>query len=63
MRTPDELFAEGECDEMALCALGVLSEARNRLSAALRNRARDEALALQVIDAYANEIYDEFAED
>lgn len=56
MRTPGELFEEGECDEMALGQLAVLDELRTRLMIPPFD---DETAAeiRDIIDRYAEEIY------
>lgn len=58
MRSPAELFAEGECDEMALGQLAVLDEVRSRL---MNTTFGDETAAeiREIIDRYAEEIYDD----
>lgn len=50
MRTPGELFAEGECDEMALGQLAVFDD---ETAAEIR----------EIIDRYAEEIYDDGEDD
>ena len=58
MRTPGELLAEGESDEMALGQLAVLDEVRGRLMVPPFDD--DTAAEIrEIIDRYAEEIYDD----
>jgi hypothetical protein len=57
MRTPAELIDEGECDEMTLGQLAMLNEVHTRLEIRLVDDAYE--VALEIVDRYAMEIYDD----
>lgn len=62
MRTPGELLAEGECDEMALGQLAVLDEVRGRLMITAFDDETAEEIR-EIIDRYAEQIYDDGEEE